>query len=101
MRKIANSEESSQSMSLLETLHVNETTPVSAVTIAEKRKIVNINYYHRNKENNICRTSVNTEGTSFTCTEGTTPICSDLTHQNFHGKTMHFLFFNSFINFSN
>lgn len=95
MRKIANGEGNSQSTTLMETSHVNvnETTPVSAVTIAEKRKIVNRNYYHRNKENNTYRASVNTQGTSVTGKDGTNPICSDLTHENFNGKTMHFIKF--------
>lgn len=100
MRKIANGEGSSQSTTLIEMSHVNvnEKTTVSAVTIAEKRKNVNRNYYHRNKENNTYRASVNTQGTSDTGKEGTTPICSDLTHQNFNGKTVHF-FKNYFTNF--
>ena len=40
--------------------------PVSALSIAEKRKIYNRNYYFRNKENNIKGKSVNTQGTSAT-----------------------------------
>ena len=72
-------------------MNVNKTTPVSAVTIAEKRKICNTNYYHRNKENNFIANSVNTQGTSSTCKEGTTPIYSELTHENFNGKNHTFI----------
>ena len=47
MRKISIGEESSQSTTLMETpqVNINETTPVSALSIAEKIKIYNRNYY--------------------------------------------------------
>ena len=85
MRKITIGEESSQSTTLMETpqVNINETTPVSALSIAEKRRSYNRNYYLRNKENNIIRRS---EGTSAKGKEKTTAICSELTNENFNGK---------------
>ena len=96
-------EGSSQSTTIMETpqVNINETTPVSALSIAEKRKIYNRNYYLRNKENNINGKSVNTQGTSATDNERTTSICSGLTTENFNGKIMHLLLFPSLTNVIN
>ncbi|XP_024965894.1 uncharacterized protein LOC112506097 [Cynara cardunculus var. scolymus] len=73
-------EESGQSMThitniaLMETTqaNINETTPVSALTFAQRRKIINRNYYQRKKEN-----VVNSEGTR--------QACSVLRHENVNG----------------
>ena len=93
MRKIAIGEGSSQSTTLMETpqVNINETTPVSALSIAEKRTNYNRNYYLQNKENNIKGKSVNTQGTSATDKERTTSICSGLTNENFNGKNHAFI----------
>ena len=42
----------SQSTTLMETtqVNINDTTPISALSVSEKRKIYNRNYYLRNKE---------------------------------------------------
>ena len=42
----------SQSTTLMETtqVNINDTTPVSALSISEKRKFYNRNYYLRNKK---------------------------------------------------
>ncbi|KAJ9557185.1 hypothetical protein OSB04_011799 [Centaurea solstitialis] len=47
---------------------ISETTPVSALTLAQKRKIVNRDYYQRNKEKK--KIVVNTQGTSVVGSEG-------------------------------
>ncbi|KAJ9556655.1 hypothetical protein OSB04_011269 [Centaurea solstitialis] len=61
---------------------INETTPVSALTLAQRRKIVNRNYYQRSKEKN--KSVANTQGTSIVGSAGTNLKCSRLTHDNFH-----------------
>ena len=63
---------------------INETTHFSALTLAQRRKIVNRNYYQRSKEKN--KSVANTQGTSIVDSEGTNHICSGLTHDNFNGK---------------
>ena len=63
---------------------INETTHVSALTLAQRRQIVNRNYYQRSKEKN--KSVANTQGTSIVDSEGTNHICSGLTHDNFNGK---------------
>ena len=63
---------------------INETTPVSALTLAQRRQIVNRNYYQRSKEEN--KSVTNTQGTSVVDSEGTNHICSRLTHDNINGK---------------
>ncbi|KAJ9567031.1 hypothetical protein OSB04_002997 [Centaurea solstitialis] len=50
----------------------NETTSVSALTLAQRRRIVNRNYYQRSKEKN--KTVANTRGTSVTGSEETNPL---------------------------
>ena len=92
MENIALGEGSSQSLTHLTNISpteltqaiINETTPVSALTFAQRRKVNNWKYYQGDKENN--ENNVNSQGSIFMGSEGTSHMCSRLTYENLNGK---------------